>query len=164
MVNWNACRFLHFHPYSFSLYVLHSQFFALYVGHSVPFRALAATRVHHRNVLVRQADLGASPSCVHTCAYARDVSQQFRMKFCIFNDVVGASLSSANERASERASTARMNMKLVSLGDANSLFFYVAWRSRFVFYRFLQCTIQCRYFAYWSFWKGQFTSNVYRVL
>lgn len=99
VVNWNACYFLHFHPYSFSLYVLYSQFFALYVGHSVPFRALAATRAHHRNVLVCRADLGTSPSCVHTCAYARDMSQQFRMKFCIFNYVVGASLSSANERA-----------------------------------------------------------------
>lgn len=139
MVNGNACRFLHFHPYSFSLYVLYSQFFALYVGHSVPFCALAATRAHHRNILVRRSDLGASPSCVlHTCAYARDVSQQFRMKFCIFNDVVGTSLSSTRAcvRARERANTVRVNMKLVRLGDANSLFFYVAWRPRFVFYRF----------------------------
>lgn len=62
------------------------------------FARLAATRVHHRNIL-RRADLRASPSCVHTYAYTRNVSQQFRIKFCIFNYVVGASLSSTNERA-----------------------------------------------------------------
>jgi len=93
-VNWNAYScFLHFHPYSFSFYVLHSQFFALYAGYSVPFRALATTRVYHRNVLIRRADLGASPSCVYTCSYARNVTAI--SKFCIFNDVVGASLQTS---------------------------------------------------------------------
>jgi len=97
-VNWNAYScFLHFHPYSFSFYILHSQFFALYAGHSVPFRALAATRVYHRNVLIRRADLGASPSCVYTCAYARNVT-------AISNEILYFQRCSWRFAANERAS------------------------------------------------------------
>lgn len=137
-VNWNACRFFHFHLYSFSLYVLQLQLFALYAGHSVLFRALSAARVTltivTRSRSVLEPIFEYHRSCVHVWLYAyvcvrvraRDASRQFRMNSRSFGDIVRASPSFAKRT---RVSLVYVYTGLVSLSDTNSLFFYALFAS-----------------------------------